>query len=107
MKVNDHKWTVSKILDVMKIFRRVHLSQNPTKLNIFSFSSQEKMVCDPEKLLNIKNNILVLIHAKCCPKHPSECTQLFLIMKNELNLSLKLPAAKKVVECLKLEIKHI
>ena len=33
------------------------------------------MVCDPEKLLNIKNNILVLIHAKYCPKDPSECTQ--------------------------------
>ena len=33
------------------------------------------MVCDPEKLLNIKNNILVLIHAKYCPKDPCECTQ--------------------------------
>jgi len=33
------------------------------------------MVCDPEKLLNIRNNILVLIHAKYCPKDPSECNQ--------------------------------
>jgi len=47
------------------------------------------MVCDPEKLLNIRNNILVLIHAKYCPKDPSECNQSHCIEFKELQEHMK------------------
>ena len=51
------------------------------------------MVCDPEKLLNIRNNILVLIHAKYCPKDPSECNQVvFKDFHGPLETEVGLPA---------------